>query len=466
MSGWDAPTGSRASREEPEESGGPDERGYQPDQPTVGYHAARGGERPLRAGRRGLPGYDKAQSYDQPTDYENGSGYAPGSGYPSGAGYGQGSGYGQQPGFGSGSQSPLSSGPQRSIAPGPQNPASADTQRVIAPGAQAPVGPPPGSAPRRAIGPGPQLPSSEGTRPSWSGTEERQAFHSPQTYGAQQGYGRPIGAQRRGAQSARVPSFPRPRAPGRAGQGPRSGRLSIARKPMEPSKATAARVTAPIRASLSRVPATGRPGPAPIRGTWPIRVTERGQPTARKGPAVNRATGRRPVNRATGRRPRSAGTTARAAPVRTTTARTATARTATARTATARTATARTATAKRATARTATASGATARTATASRHQGRALSCLAVPARPGNPRRSMIIRPRSTRRASRLPLPTTRRAASARTFMTRVRRETCPVRRPRPAAWGPRTTRPRPIRSRDLSRPPPRRAVSPSPPSP
>src|ERR1017187_9108227 len=153
MSGWDAPTGSRASREEPEESGGPDERGYQPDQPTVGYHAARGGESPLRAGRRGLPGYDQAQSYDQPTDYENGSGYAPGSGYPSGAGYGQGPGYGQQPGFGSGSQSPL------------------------------------GSGPRRSIGPGPQLPSSEGTRPSWSGTEERQAFHSPQTYGGQQGYG-------------------------------------------------------------------------------------------------------------------------------------------------------------------------------------------------------------------------------------------------------------------------------------
>src|ERR1019366_7722121 len=170
MSGWDAPTGNRASREEPDESGGPDEQGYQPDQPTVGYHAARGGESPLRAGRRGLPGYDQAQSYDQPTDYENGSGYAPGSGYPSGAGYGQGPGYGQQPGFGSGSQSPLSSGPQRSIAPGPQNPASlasrtarpgrdldseqpgehAPPRRVAGGTGYAPVGPPPRGGRTRA----------------------------------------------------------------------------------------------------------------------------------------------------------------------------------------------------------------------------------------------------------------------------------------------------------------------------
>jgi hypothetical protein len=79
MSGWDAPTGSWDSRREPDESGGPDEQGYQQGEPTGGYRTVRGGESRLRAGRRGLPGYDQAQNNDQAT-----------------AGYGQGSGYGEQ----------------------------------------------------------------------------------------------------------------------------------------------------------------------------------------------------------------------------------------------------------------------------------------------------------------------------------------------------------------------------------
>jgi hypothetical protein len=118
MSGWDAPTGSWDSGEEPEGSRS-DDQGYQQTQPTGGYRAA-SGEGSLRAGRRGLPGYEQAQDYDQPGGYDQGEGVA----YPaygqqeaspsawSGAGaqdyatqaYGQqrpgDAGYGQQPGTG------------------------------------------------------------------------------------------------------------------------------------------------------------------------------------------------------------------------------------------------------------------------------------------------------------------------------------------------------------------------------
>jgi hypothetical protein len=118
MSGWDAPTGSWDSGEEPEGSRSEDQ-GYQQTQPTGGYRAA-SGEGSLRAGRRGLPGYEQAQDYDQPGGSDQGDGLA----YPaygqqeaspsawSGAGaqdyatqaYGQqrpgDAGYGQQPGTG------------------------------------------------------------------------------------------------------------------------------------------------------------------------------------------------------------------------------------------------------------------------------------------------------------------------------------------------------------------------------
>ena len=68
MSGWDAPTGGWDSGEEPEGSSS-DDQGYQQAQPTGGYRTARG-DGILRAGRRGLPGYDQAQDYDQPGSYD------------------------------------------------------------------------------------------------------------------------------------------------------------------------------------------------------------------------------------------------------------------------------------------------------------------------------------------------------------------------------------------------------------
>ena len=92
MSSWDGPTGGWDSRQEPDESGAPDEQGYQQDEATGGYRTMRGGEGRLRSGRRSLPGYDQAQNYDQAT-----AGYGQGYGDQ---GYGQDAGYGQQPGYG------------------------------------------------------------------------------------------------------------------------------------------------------------------------------------------------------------------------------------------------------------------------------------------------------------------------------------------------------------------------------
>jgi len=73
MSGWDAPTGSWDTHEEPEGPAESDEQGYQQGsferrshehtQPG-GFRAARGSEPGvLRAGRRGLPGYEQAQQW-------------------------------------------------------------------------------------------------------------------------------------------------------------------------------------------------------------------------------------------------------------------------------------------------------------------------------------------------------------------------------------------------------------------
>ena len=42
MSSWDAPTGNWGSREEPDESGGPDEQDYQQGEPTGGYRTMSG----------------------------------------------------------------------------------------------------------------------------------------------------------------------------------------------------------------------------------------------------------------------------------------------------------------------------------------------------------------------------------------------------------------------------------------
>src|ERR1700746_2856960 len=105
MSGWDSPTGSWDSGPEPEGSGS-DDQGYQQSQRTGVYRTAQGGEAVLRTGRRGLPGYDQAQSYDQSSGYDQGSGYdqsssyGQGSGYDRSSSYGQGSGYDQGSGYG------------------------------------------------------------------------------------------------------------------------------------------------------------------------------------------------------------------------------------------------------------------------------------------------------------------------------------------------------------------------------
>src|SRR5580700_7930774 len=106
MSGWDAPTGNWDSPQKPDESGGPDEQGYQPGEPAGSHRAGRGGDGRLRAGRRGLPGYDQAQNYDQATgEYDQGSGYGQQPGYGQ-QGYdqqGYGPGTSSQPSLGSGS---------------------------------------------------------------------------------------------------------------------------------------------------------------------------------------------------------------------------------------------------------------------------------------------------------------------------------------------------------------------------
>ena len=105
MSGWDSPTGSWDSGPEPEGSGS-DDQGYQQSQPTGGHRTIRGHEGTLRAGRRGLPGYDQAQDYDessgydQAQNYDQSSGYDQGSGYGQRPSYGQGSGHSQDSGYG------------------------------------------------------------------------------------------------------------------------------------------------------------------------------------------------------------------------------------------------------------------------------------------------------------------------------------------------------------------------------
>jgi hypothetical protein len=111
MSGWDAPTGSWDPGPEPEGPGS-DDPGYQqsqPSQPTGGDRAAPAGEGILRAGRRGLPGYDQAQGYDQSAGYDQAAGYGSGPSWAEQPSYAEGSGYRWQAGYGT----QQASGPQQ-----------------------------------------------------------------------------------------------------------------------------------------------------------------------------------------------------------------------------------------------------------------------------------------------------------------------------------------------------------------
>jgi hypothetical protein len=190
MSGWDAPTGSWDSGEEPEGSRS-DEQGYQQTQPTGGHWAA-GGEGILRAGRRGLPGYEQAQSYDQPGGYDQGTAaYAPGAGaqqatYGPGtvpastARYGQGP--DEEPGYGTVPQAPVGSEPQTGQAS--QGPSV--FRRAVGSGSQSA-----GSYDRGESGAYPAFGSQEASVTAWSGADDQdygtQAYRQQQP--AEAGYG-------------------------------------------------------------------------------------------------------------------------------------------------------------------------------------------------------------------------------------------------------------------------------------
>jgi len=253
MSSWDAPTGSWDSRQEPDESGGPGEQGYQQDEPTGGYRTL-GGEGRIRAGRRGLPGYEQAQNYDQAA-----SGYGQGPAYGQEGGYGREAGYGQQPGYGPGSGYGPEDSQPRGLGPAPGAPGGGQMVRygqhqadepafssrpqsgfdpLTAPGTfgSPPPGPqrPPGGAaedplnsgpnrafdsgPRRAFGSSPQVPQAspgsgpqgvvgygegptgayrqygadEPTRSGWSDSNDQRGFGDQPGYGSPaQDYGQP-----------------------------------------------------------------------------------------------------------------------------------------------------------------------------------------------------------------------------------------------------------------------------------
>jgi hypothetical protein len=221
MSSWDAPTGSWDSRQGPDE---PDEQGYQQGEPTGGYRTMRGGEGRLRAGRRGLPGYEQAENHDQgAAGYDQG--YGRDAGYGQQPGYGQSSGYGQQPGYGqpsgygrpdTGPQSgyggygsdPLSApsaqglhtqGPQAApdplTAPGPFGSSSSGPRRALGPGPQVPQASP-GSGPNGTVGFGDggtgayrRYGDEEPTRSGWSEPGQPPGYADQPGYGDQQGYG-------------------------------------------------------------------------------------------------------------------------------------------------------------------------------------------------------------------------------------------------------------------------------------
>ncbi len=252
MSGWDAPTGSWDSRPEPDKSGGPDEQGYQQGEPTGGHRAVRGGEGRLRAGRRGLPGYEQAQNYDQTAGdlrpgYDQGPGYGQPPGYGqqgygpgtspqpsfgSGSGTGQMVRYGQRPAderaFGPGPQDAPGSappGPQRPLSPGPHDPPSAGPQSTFSSGPRRAVrsAPPTPPTPQATFGSGPQgvvgygegatganrqYGADDPTRSGWSDAGDQQGYGDPKGYGDQQGYGDPPGYGSLPGYGARAGSVP------------------------------------------------------------------------------------------------------------------------------------------------------------------------------------------------------------------------------------------------------------------
>ncbi len=230
MSGWDAPTGSWDSPQEPDESGGLDEQGHQQGEPTGGHRTVRGGEGRLRVGRRGLPGYDQAQSYDQaPGEYGQGPDYGQPPGYGrqdygqqgyGQQGYGQ-QGYGQQgygpgtapqPSFGSGSGSgqmvrygqrpvddrAIGSGPQDALGTGPAR--AMGSGPLSSPPPQGPQATPspldvPGSFgslpsdPQRSLASGPQDPLAPGPQGTFSSGPRRAIGSGPQSPQGVVGYG-------------------------------------------------------------------------------------------------------------------------------------------------------------------------------------------------------------------------------------------------------------------------------------
>jgi|SRR5271166_1499258 len=157
MSGWDAPTGSWDSRPELDESSGPDEQGYQQGEPAGSHRAVRGGEGRLRAGRRGLPGYEQAQNYDQTAGDQ-------------GPGYGEPPGYGQQ-GYGPGT------GPQPSFGSG------SDAGQMVRYG-QGVVGYGEGATAAYR-----QYSADDSSRSGWSDAGDQQGYGDRQGYGYQPGYG-------------------------------------------------------------------------------------------------------------------------------------------------------------------------------------------------------------------------------------------------------------------------------------
>jgi hypothetical protein len=229
MSSWDAPTGNWDSRQEPDGPSGRDEQGYQQGEPTGGYRTVQDGEGRLRAGRRGLPGYEQAQGYDQaPADYHQDSGYGQGSGYGQQPGYG--SAIGPQPGYGSGSRSsgtgqmvrygqrpadepaygggpPFDSGPQATPnpldAPSPFGSHASGPQRPAGP--QGAVGYGEG-----ATGAHRQYGAEEPTRSGWSDAGDRQGYGDRPGYGASASYGSPSAPGQGYGQSSFPPGNPGP----------------------------------------------------------------------------------------------------------------------------------------------------------------------------------------------------------------------------------------------------------------
>lgn len=223
MSSWDAPTGSSDPGAEPEDSGS-DDRGYQPSQPAGGYPTAGSGEGFHRAGRRGLPGYDEAQSYEQSAGNDQGTGYDERAGYGSGSswaqqpGYGERSGYWSQPGYGAQSQvdsgaqtfqTPQGQADSRSAWPGTDDPSGYGTQAYGQQEYPEPGYGQPSAAGqeygRHAYGQ-PSYGQQDYSQPSYGQQDYGQPSYGQQDYG-QQDYGQP-GITPAGSESFAEPDRP------------------------------------------------------------------------------------------------------------------------------------------------------------------------------------------------------------------------------------------------------------------